>query len=79
MSYWDNDKVELLKKYWSAGLSAAAIAEKLGGGATRNSVIGKSHRLQLQARGTTKRSVVKAKTENIVKSQVKTQKLGRKK
>ena len=78
MSYWDNDKVELLKKYWSAGLSAAAIAEKLGEGATRNSVIGKSHRLQLQARGTTKRSVVKAKTENIVKSQVKTQKLGRK-
>ena len=78
MSYWDKNKVELLKKYWSAGYSAAAIALKLGGGATRNSVIGKSHRLSLQARSKSKKSVSKANAENNNFLETKTQKLGRK-
>ena len=77
MSYWDKSKVELLKKYWASGISAQAIAEKLGEGATRNSVIGKSHRLMLQARAVSKKSSTKVNTENN-KSEVKTQKLGRK-
>ena len=46
---WTDERVELLKKYWSEGLSASQIASKLGG-VTRNAVIGKVHRLGLSGR-----------------------------
>ncbi len=46
---WDDDRVELLKKLWSEGLSASQIASKMGG-VTRNAVIGKVHRLGLSGR-----------------------------
>jgi GcrA cell cycle regulator len=41
--------VDLLKKLWSDGLSASQIAAELGG-ISRNSVIGKVHRLGLSGR-----------------------------
>ena len=44
MSGWTDDRVEVLKKLWVEGLSAAQIANRLGG-VTRNAVIGKVHRL----------------------------------
>lgn len=40
----------MLKKLWSDGLSASQIAGQIGGGVTRNAVIGKVHRLKLSAR-----------------------------
>ena len=46
---WTDDRVELLKKLWSDGLSASRIAGELGG-ISRNSVIGKVHRLGLAGR-----------------------------
>jgi GcrA cell cycle regulator len=46
---WTDDRVELLKKLWSDGLSASQIAGELGG-ITRNAVIGKVHRLGLSGR-----------------------------
>jgi len=46
---WTDDRVELLKKLWSDGLSASQIAGELGG-ISRNSVIGKVHRLGLSGR-----------------------------
>ena len=48
---WSPERVEILTRLWAEGLSARQIAEKLGGGVTRNAVIGKAHRLNLQ-RGT---------------------------
>ena len=48
---WTDDRVELLKKLWAEGLSAAQIANKMGG-VTRNAVIGKVHRLGLSGRAT---------------------------
>jgi GcrA cell cycle regulator len=51
---WTDERVELLKKLWSEGLSASQIAERLGG-VTRNAVIGKVHRLGLSGRATTSR------------------------
>ena len=78
MSYWDQEKVKLLKKFWAAGLSASAIAQKLGGNATRNSVIGKSHRLNLEARVKSKRPTPKTNIENNSTPEIKTQRLGRK-
>lgn len=47
---WTDDRVEVLKKLWLDGLSASQIAKQLGGGVTRNAVIGKVHRLGLSGR-----------------------------
>lgn len=44
---WTEPRVDLLKKLWAEGLSCSQIAGVLGEGATRNSVIGKLHRLKL--------------------------------
>ena len=49
---WTDERVELLKKLWSEGLSASQIAASLGG-VSRNAVIGKVHRLKLSSRGRT--------------------------
>src|SRR3954463_9470821 len=46
---WTDERVELLKKLWTDGLSASQIAAELGG-ITRNAVIGKVHRLGLAGR-----------------------------
>ncbi|MFC5342920.1 GcrA family cell cycle regulator (plasmid) [Brevundimonas staleyi] len=47
---WTEDRVDSLKKLWIDGLSASQIARQLGGGVTRNAVIGKVHRLGLTGR-----------------------------
>ncbi|QRG09111.1 GcrA cell cycle regulator [Xanthobacter dioxanivorans] len=49
---WNDERVELLKKLWSEGLSASQIASELGE-VTRNAVIGKVHRLGLSGRAKT--------------------------
>lgn len=49
---WTDERVELLRKLWSEGLSASQIAAQLGS-VTRNAVIGKVHRLKLSSRGRT--------------------------
>lgn len=47
MSIWTDERVEELKRLLRQGLSASAIAERLGG-MTRNAVIGKAHRMGLK-------------------------------
>lgn len=51
---WNEERVDLLKKLWSEGLSCSVMAKQLGG-VTRNAVIGKVHRLGLSGRVTTQR------------------------
>lgn len=46
---WSEERTSTLKKLWLDGLSASQIAKQLGG-VTRNSVIGKVHRLGLTGR-----------------------------
>src|ERR1700731_4821627 len=46
---WTDERVELLKKLWTEGLSGSQIAAELGG-IPRNAVIGKVHRLGLSGR-----------------------------
>jgi GcrA cell cycle regulator len=55
---WTDERVELLKKLWSDGLSASQIAAELGG-ITRNAVIGKVHRLGLSGRAKPASSVAR--------------------
>ena len=45
---WTDDKIKKLKKLWQAGKSTAEIAKSLG--MSKNSIIGKVHRLDLTAR-----------------------------
>lgn len=52
---WTDDRVETLKKLWAEGLSASQIAKEMGGGVTRNAIIGKVHRLKLSGRATPSR------------------------
>ena len=46
---WTDERIERLKKMWSAGATASQIADELGG-VSRNAVIGKAHRLGLDPR-----------------------------
>ena len=46
---WTDERIEQLKTMWEAGQTASQIADALGG-VSRNAVIGKAHRLGLQAR-----------------------------
>jgi len=50
---WTDERVELLRKLWSEGLSASRVAAALGPEITRNAVIGKIHRLGLAERAKT--------------------------
>ncbi len=47
---WTDDRIDLLKAHWEAGMTASQIADVLGQGVSRNAVIGKAHRLGLEAR-----------------------------
>ena len=46
---WTDERIDSLKAMWEKGLTASQIAEELGG-VSRNAVIGKAHRLDLQSR-----------------------------
>ena len=46
---WTEERIERLKSMWTEGATASQIAEELGG-VSRNAVIGKAHRLGLEAR-----------------------------
>ena len=60
---WTTEKVEKLKALWSKGHTASQIAEMLGD-TTRNAVIGKAHRLELEARAPSKQSSSPRSREN---------------
>ena len=46
---WTDERIAQLKAGWEGGMTASQIAEQLGEGVTRNAVIGKAHRLGLEA------------------------------
>jgi GcrA cell cycle regulator len=46
---WTDERIDKLKTMWEKGMTASQIAEELGG-VSRNAVIGKAHRLDLQSR-----------------------------
>ena len=55
---WTPEKEKKLRELWKKGLSASQIASVLEG-TTRNAVIGKAHRLNLEARNTSRKTEVK--------------------
>jgi len=74
---WTPEREGKLKELWKKGHSASQIASMLGE-TTRNAVIGKAHRLNLEARAISKR--VETKTDSVKNnfSDTKNQKLSRK-
>ena len=50
---WTDERVKKLRDLWSKGHTASQIAQTLGD-TTRNAVIGKAHRLNLEARAPSK-------------------------
>ena len=60
---WTDEKVEKLKELWTKGHTASQIAAALGD-TTRNAVIGKAHRLNLEARAPSKHSKASVSREN---------------
>ena len=77
---WDENKIKILKGCWGKGLTASQIAVKIGCGITRNAVIGKAHRLNLQVKTTSKKIVSRVNTKNNdteVKQQKLTSRVGR--
>tara|TARA_B110000495_G_C22772946_1_gene452306 strand:+ start:75 stop:575 length:501 start_codon:yes stop_codon:yes gene_type:complete len=75
---WNAEKEKKLKELWTKGHTASQIAALLGE-TTRNAVIGKAHRLNLEARAVSRKkdSHTNNKENNTVPI-IKTQKLGRK-
>ena len=74
---WTSEREEKLKELWKKGHTASQIATLIGA-TTRNAVIGKAHRLNLEARATSKKKISKTNTENNSAPESKKQKLGRK-
>ena len=74
---WTLEREEKLKEFWKKGHTASKIAELISD-TTRNAVIGKAHRLNLQARAVSKKSLPRANAENDNTQKVRTQKLGKK-
>ena len=74
---WTAEKEEKLRELWKKGHTASQIASILGD-KTRNAIIGKAHRLNLESRTTSKKIKSKVDRENNTPTEVKTQKLGRK-
>ena len=74
---WTPERESKLKELWKKGHTASQIAVLIGE-TTRNAVIGKAHRLNLEARAVSKKTLArtKAKTENNVS--IKPEKLSRK-
>lgn len=63
---WNQERVDELKKCWAEGYSSGMIAKAFG--CTRNSVIGKIHRLELPSRERPKPQSPLPKTTRIRKS-----------
>jgi len=62
---WTPERENKLRKLWKKGHTASQIAAMIGD-TTRNAVIGKAHRLNLQARNVSKKLTSKTKQENNV-------------
>ena len=59
---WTPERENKLKELWTKGHTASQIAGLLGD-TTRNAVIGKAHRLNLEARAASRKTTPKINTE----------------
>ena len=74
---WTPERENKLKELWKKGHTASQIAGLIGG-ITRNAVIGKAHRLNLEARASSKNNTIRAQAKAQGGGEVKKEKLSRK-
>ena len=68
---WTDEMIESLKKMWDEGLSTGEIGKRLG--VSKNSIVGKVHRLKLSGRPSPIKKKDAAPHEKAVKPSVKTE------
>src|SRR5262249_21465017 len=66
---WTEERTELVKRLWMAGLSAGQIALQMGG-ITRNAIIGKSHRMAFLGLGTPSNGIPRVRIARPKRSKV---------
>ena len=59
---WTPEREEKLKDLWKKGHSGSEIASILGN-TTRNAVIGKAHRLKLETRSVSRKTITKTSSQ----------------
>ena len=74
---WTPERENKLRALWKKGHTASQIASIIGG-TTRNAVIGKAHRLNLEARTVSRKTVNVSKTRLENNVEIKQEKLSRK-
>ena len=74
---WTSERENKLKELWKKGHTASQIAGLIGG-ITRNAVIGKAHRLNLEARASSKKNTIRTQAKAQGGGEVKKEKLSRK-
>ena len=74
---WTPERENKLRTLWKKGHTASQIAALIGG-TTRNAVIGKAHRLNLEARSISKKTSTVPKTKLEHEGEIKQEKLSRK-
>ena len=74
---WNEENTKKLRDLWKKGFTASQIAALISG-KSRNAIIGRAHRLNLESRAKSRKTTHKIKAENDNISEVKIQKLGRK-
>ena len=74
---WTPERENKLKELWRKGYTASQIAALISG-TTRNAIIGKAHRLNLEARAVSKKLSATTKTKAEPHTEIKQEKLSRK-
>ena len=64
---WTDERVEELRRLWDSGKSASEIGKILG--VSKNSVVGKAHRLKLKSRPSPIRRTAFAKPKSLVRKE----------
>lgn len=74
---WTPERENKLKELWTKGYTASQIASLIEG-TTRNSVIGKAHRLKLEARAVSRKTSSTTKVKTEPRPEIKQEKMSRK-
>ena len=74
---WTPEREAKLKELWKKGYSGSEIAKMIGD-ATRNAIIGKAHRLKLEARSVSTKTTTKVSSEKDNPNEIKVTKFSRK-
>ena len=74
---WDEQNTKILRNLWKKGLTASQIASQIPG-KSRNAIIGRAHRLNLESRAVSKKTFTTLTAKKGINVEIKPEKLSRK-